>query len=232
MRHFLILLFFVMNTPWIIAQDTINKLDNHGKKHGYWIKKDSAGSKVYEGRFTHGIPVGEFRYYYKNGALKTKSVVSRNGTHAATVSWFQNGKKMAAGNYLNEKKDSLWQFYSDLMDTKTSEEFYRNGKLNGVAKVFYPSGPLAELKTYVDGTLEGKWEKYFEDGRIQLKGNYHLGEKHGVIIIYSPDNQVLVKGKYVNGHQDGEWIYNEAGKGKKREIYKMGILIKSIEAPE
>jgi antitoxin component YwqK of YwqJK toxin-antitoxin module len=233
MKNFIHLLIFFCVVFQGYTQDTVNRQDASGKKHGYWIRYDSAGAKIYEGLFIHGIPSGTFKYYYKNGALKTVSEMSSNGTRASTKTFFPDGKKMAIGNYINEKKDSLWQFFSDAMNAKTSEEFYKDGLLHGTRKIFYPSGPVAEIKHYVNGVEEGLWEKFFEDGKLQLRGNYHKGEKHGSFLVYSPDGTMLIKGQFKTGHQDGEWSYFDSqGKAVKKELYRMGELLKTVEFKE
>lgn len=215
------------------TQDTVNGKDTAGKKHGYWVRKDSSGTKIYEGRFIHGIPTGEFRYYYKNGGLKTISTLTANGTRAATKTFYPDGRKMAIGNYINEKKDSLWQFFSDAMDAKTSEEYYKDGRLHGIRRIFYPSGPVAEIKHYVNGVEEGSWEKFFEDGKSQLKGNYRKGEKHGPFIVFAPEGTIIIKGQYKDGHQDGEWsFFDPQGKAVKKELYQLGKLKKTKEFKE
>lgn len=232
MRWFIMLALIVL--PLVIfSQDVVNQLDKDAKKHGRWIKKDSTGQKIYEGNFEHGVPSGEFRYYYKDGKLKMISQLSSGGKVAATVSFFPNGKKMAEGLYRNEKKDSTWTFYSETGDFRTKEETYRNGILHGPSRLYYPEGGIVELKFYQDGILEGNWEKYDEQGNVRLKGNYKAGDKNGSLTVYGPKGQVLTRGKYTEGHLDGEWTYyTEEGKIKKKDTYKMGRLVKSTDAPE
>lgn len=225
-------IFILLSCSVIFAQDTINQTDKDGKKHGFWIKKDKAGIKIYEGRFEHGIPTGEFRYFYPDGNLKTISKLSSGGNFAYVVSYFPNGKKMAEGYYRNEKKDSTWIFYSEFTDVKIREENYRDGVLNGLSRFYYPNGEPYELKNYINGVQEGSWEKYNETGVLRLKGNYQAGEKNGKIFLYGDNGKVVTKGLYTNGHQDGDWVYYDPeGKIKKKETYKMGRLVKSTETP-
>jgi antitoxin component YwqK of YwqJK toxin-antitoxin module len=209
----------------LTAQDTVNVSDKAGRKQGFWRKTDTSGRVVYEGRFRDGYPAGEFRYFYPDGKLKTTSMVSRQGKRAVTTSYFPNGKKMAAGIFINEKKDSTWQFFSESLGTLVSEETYKNGKVDGYSKVFFPEGGLSEVRFYMNGVRNGMWEEYYMDGAIKLRGAYRDGEKQGPFKMYYPNGQVMVSGQYREGHMNGTWTqYNDKGVVVQTDIYKNGVL--------
>lgn len=210
--------------------DTINFQDAKGRKQGYWRKKDSLGSIQYEGRFVNGFPDGEFRYYYPNGSLKAVSMISQQGKRAHTVSYFKNGRKLAAGVYIDEKKDSIWQFFNEYDGSLVLTEGYRKGIREGLSKVWYPSGVMSELFYYKNGIKSGLWEQYYLDGKLKLRGAFLNGEKNGAFKIFYNSGGVMISGAYHNGHQDGEWNYfTEKGVPSKTEIFDKGTLVKSIE---
>ncbi len=224
-------LFLVLFPLLLPAQDTINRTDSQGRRQGFWRKTDTAGKAVYEGRFINGVPDGEFRYFYPDGRLKTVSVVSDHGKRARTVSYFRNGKKMAAGNYLNEKKDSTWQFFNEYDGSLVSEEKYRLGIVEGTSKIFYPSGGISETFYYKNGIRSGLWEQYYLDGKLKLRGAFLNGEKSGAFKTFYSSGNVMISGQYINGHQDGNWTYyNEKGSVTKTEVYAKGILLR-VEEP-
>ena len=215
----------------IFAQDTLNVIDSKGNRQGYWRKLDSVGRVIYEGRFKDGYPAGEFRYFYPNGKLKVVSILSNQGKKAVTTSYFTNGSKMATGNYLNEKKDSVWQFFSELNGTLASREMYQAGLINGTSNVFYPEGGLSELLNYKNGIKDGLWEQYYVDGKLKLRGTYKAGEKQGPFKAFYNSALPMMEGQYKLGHKDGTWIfYNEKGALLKKEFYDKGKLIKVEEA--
>jgi len=208
------------------AQDTINRVDEHGKRQGPWKKTDTAGKVVYRGQFIDGVPVGEFRYYYPDGKLKTVSRMSESGKKASTVTYFPNGNKMAAGNYVNEKKDSTWRFFSESNGTLVSQDNYTAGVINGLSKIFYPDSTLSEQYYYKNGLKDGLWEQYYLDGKLKLRGAFKAGDKQGVFKTYYPDGKLMIDGRYEQGHQDGTWVfYNEKGVITKKEIYLRGKLV-------
>lgn len=208
------------------SQDSVNAFDSRGQKTGYWRKCDSLGNKIYEGHFREGIPVGEFRYFYPGGKLKAVSVYSDNGRRANTVSYFPNGMKMAAGNYLNEKKEGVWQFFSQIDGNLLSEEEYKAGAKSGISKTFFLQGGLAGITTWNEGLRDGLWEEYYSDGKLKLRGTFRNNEKEGPFIAFYSSGKILLSGQYANGHQNGKWIYyNENGTISKQEFYEDGKLI-------
>ncbi|MCX6285649.1 MAG: hypothetical protein NTY96_00865 [Bacteroidetes bacterium] len=223
----LLILFMLLGINFLsFSQDSLNLTDASGRRQGSWRKLDKDGHKIYDGQFKNGIPYGEFRYYYTNGKLKTNSVLSDEGKTARTVTYANNGRKIAEGKYMNEKKDSIWRYYSDYDGVMLSEESYNSGVKNGVFRTFYSKGTIAELIHYREGKKEGEWVQYFEDGKLKFKGSYAGDEKDGPFTGYYPNGKINLSGAYKAGHKDGAWIiYEENGDVMRSEKYFEGALI-------
>jgi antitoxin component YwqK of YwqJK toxin-antitoxin module len=228
MKGFSFFLVLLILPALLLGQDTLNRTDLQGKKQGFWCKTDTAGKKIYEGRFRDGIPYGTFRYYYPGGQLKAISIISDNGKKSRTVTYFPNGKKMAEGLYIDEARDSLWRFYSEYDGELVSDEFYIHGVKNGVAKNYYAGDGIAELSTWNNGMMNGDWEQFYSDGKLKLKGNYREGLRDGAVRTYYISGQVMMEGKYIMGDPEGTWIYfDEKGDTTRIENYQKGILLKT-----
>lgn len=228
MSHKSMVILFIFFAVAAHAQDTLNMTDSKGRRQGFWRKADTAGQVIYEGRFRDGFPEGEFRYFYPDGKLKTVSKLSNHGRRAETVSYFRNGKKMAVGNYINEKKDSTWQFFSETTGSVVSRETYKAGVIEGETSIFYPDGVMSEMIHYKNGIRNGPWEQYYLDGKLKLRGAYLAGDKEGAFKSYYVSGQLMMTGQYALGHQDGTWIYHdENGEISKKEIYNKGKLVKT-----
>jgi len=226
-NRLLLLFFALLINLWIYGQDSINRTNASGRKQGVWRKVDKDGHKLYEGQFKDGLPCGMFRYYYPDGKLKTVSVLSDAGNTARTVSYAGNGRKIAEGNYRNEKKDSIWIYYSDYDGVLLSEESYASGLKNGSSKTFYSSGNVAELIIYIGGRKNGEWIQYYDDGKLKFKGGYLNDEKEGAFTAYYPSGKINISGSYKTGHKDGKWtIYEEDGKIINSDNFSEGALIK------
>jgi antitoxin component YwqK of YwqJK toxin-antitoxin module len=208
------------------SQETLNSVDGAGRKQGAWKKTDSAGHIIYTGKFIDNMPVDTFCYYYPDGKLKTVSVFSGKGRKVRSESFFRNGKPMAKGNYLDEKKDSIWQFFSEYDGALLSEENYRSGMKDGTSKIFFPAGGISEIITWKNDVRDGLWETYYSDGKVKMKGGYTGGDKSGPFIFYYNEGTPMITGDYLEGHQHGVWIYY-SGKGEvvRTEKYDKGILL-------
>jgi antitoxin component YwqK of YwqJK toxin-antitoxin module len=226
-RNLLFLSFLLLSLEFF-GQDSVNQTDLTGKKQGFWRKLNSKGEKIYEGHFMSDIPVGEFRYFYPDGKLKTLSVISDSGRLSKTVSYYQNGKKMAEGIYRSGRKDSLWRFYSEYDGNLSAEEFYKEGKKDGLSKNYYPGQGVSEILHWKNGLKDGEWTGYYTDGSIKLNGFYKGDEKEGVFKTFYASGSVMSIGLYSDGHAQGTWsYYNPKGSLEKLEIYKDGLLIRT-----
>lgn len=214
---------------------SINFTDNKGKKQGYWKKIGEDGSIKYEGRFKNNTPYGEFRYYYPKNILKAVSHFSPNGKVSYTTSFHQNGKVMAKGKYVSEKKDSTWVYYDE--DGKLiATENYKSGVKNGAEISYFADGSISEKINWGNGKKEGIWLQFFPDSSKKVSAFYKNDQLEGIANYYFPDGTIMVFGSYKKGHREGEWIYNnEKGETEKKEIYSNGSLIKEeilIKRPE
>ena len=203
---------FLMASAVLFAQPTaLNQTDKAGKKQGKWIKKDEHGRPVYDGTFKDNKPVGEFKYFYDTGELKTSSVFSPDGS-CRSKHYFPGNILMAEGKYVNEKRDSIWKFYN-APNSLVSEESFKKGKKDGLEKNFNGKGKLLEEKSWKDSILNGPWKKYYEDGTVQQEGVYVGGFLDGDMKYYYPNKVPAVIGHYQHSLKSGKWMYyDKSGK--------------------
>ena len=58
--------------------------------------------------------------------------------------YYESGKAAAEGIYVNQVKDSVWTYYSEFDGSVRIRETYREGKLEGMSKHYYPGGEISE----------------------------------------------------------------------------------------
>jgi antitoxin component YwqK of YwqJK toxin-antitoxin module len=205
-----------------------NQSDAKGKQ-GKWVKRDAQNRIVYEGQFKDDKPYGEFKYYYETGQVKNISVFSNNGTVARTKLFFEDGKMMAMGKYIAEKKDSIWKYFSEVDGMLLKEDSYIAGKKNGICKTYNFDSTIARQETWKMDVLHGPVKEWFQMGRLKMEGNYVNGELDGKAIYYFPEGTPCAAGNFKKGVKDGTWTYQTAnGKKASQEIYKEGKLLETI----
>ncbi len=215
--------------------DGQNKTDAAGQKQGHWVKTDSkTGKKIYEGDFKNDKPLGTFKYYYPgNDSLRTIMVFRPDGKTALATMYHLNGKMQAKGKYVNEQKDSVWNYY-DETSKLLSVENYSLGKKNGKALVYYQNGNLAEEKTYKLDVLEGAFKQYYDNKKVKGEGAYSNSQFIGKCSYYYPNGVVAATGVYEKGGiKKGIWIYKTIeNKLESREIWVNGKQLNDKEAEE
>jgi len=201
-------------TQSFFAQE-INKIDANGRKIGLWKGVYEASKRPkYEGTFDNGKEVGLFKFFddTKVGSVIATRLFKPSDNSCYTTFYNQNGFKVSEGNQINKVYDGEWKYYHFDSPTIMTLENYKNGKLDGLRKVFYKEGTIAEEANYKNGLREGLYKKYAENGVVLEEINYKGGVFDGLSIFRNAKNEVVSKGNYVKGKKDGEWQFLKKGK--------------------
>ena len=210
-----------------------NKTDSKGRKQGKWFKfHEGTEKKRYAGTFENDIPIGKFTYYYLTGEVSAVTDFIKGDNTAYTRMYHLNGKVMAAGKYIDKKKDSTWLSFNDRKEIM-SKENYLNGKLNGENIVYYPSDPLKgkvkryEITNYEAGLKQGKWFQLYSTGKVKAEGVYKDGNFDGNVRWFFSSGKVEMEGYYKHAVKYGYWKYYENdGALKSKVYYRNGQVIK------
>ncbi len=200
----------------ITAQSDFNKLDDKGRKHGLWkgFHPESKRPK-YEGTFLHGKEIGIFYFFDDTNA---KSIIATRefnpkDNSVYTIFYDQAKNKVSEGKQVNMLYVGQWKYYHKASKEIMTIENYKNGKLDGLRSVYYPSTKIAEETNYLKGVKHGKYRKFSEkDGVILEDSNYNNGEFDGQAVYKDPNGNIVAQGKYVNGKKKGIWQFFENGK--------------------
>ena len=139
---------------------------------------------------------------------------------------------MAEGKFVNQKKVGIWKYYLDQeSNALVSTEKYDNGVLNGESITYYPNtGQATEVAMFKNGKMNGYLRKFFPDGKIMTESYYKNGLPDGPFIHYHMDGKVQIEGGYVNGIQTGDWKYfDENGNQVDEEEFKKQEEVKKIK---
>ena len=213
MRYIIVILLITFS---VFAQD-VNKVDVNGKKHGLWKGIYEESKRVrYEGTFEHGKEVRMFKFFddTKSGTIIATREFNSNNNSCYTIFYNQNKNKVSEGKVVNKQFDGEWKYYHDDLPSIMTLELYVNGKLNGIRKVFYKSGAIAEETTYKNGIKDGRYKSFAENGVVLEESNYNNGEYDEQAIYRNVDNQIASQGFYKKGKKAGIWKMLEKGKLK------------------
>lgn len=213
--------FLILFFP-ILAFSQINQTDANGLRQGKWEKRSIEGRLIYEGSFKDGKPVGEWKRYHEKGQLKAEMIYK--GDTAQTVLYDVWRKKVASGNYVNQKKEGIWCIYKDAQ--KVAEERYKNGLKHGVSRRYYSSREVMEETDWVQGEKDGNYQVYFKSGEPYLQCKMQNNKRHGLFLVYSIDGTQELVGEYKSNLRHGKWNYNnEKGELMYTLFYDEGQLL-------
>ena len=222
MKYLLILLISSLS----FSQET-NKLDDQGKKDGLWkgVYSDSKRPK-YEGTFNHGKEIGTFKFFddTKVGTVIATREFSAKDNSCYTIFYNQKKNKVSEGKVVNKLFEGEWKYYHEDSDKIMTLENYVGGKLNGVRKVFYEDGKIAEETNYKLDIKNGVYKKYTNEGIVLEESNYKNGELDGPAVFRNDKNVVVSKGNFKNGKKDGIWEFNNNGKISKQNMNKTNTI--------
>ncbi|MGW8314483.1 MAG: toxin-antitoxin system YwqK family antitoxin [Bacteroidales bacterium] len=194
------------------ASAAANRLDAEGRRTGPWRVEYPNGKVRYEATFKEGRPVGEMVRYYENGAVQARMDFDSIADRSYTRLYYENGKIAAEGWYVNREKDSVWTYYSEYDGTVRIREPYRQGKLHGVVRSYFPSGEISEEMAWEDHRKEGDWKQYYSDGALRLEGGHEDNKLSGPYSVYYPDSTLKVHGYYKTNQSEGLWeFYDQSG---------------------
>ena len=209
-----IIIAFLLATVSVFSQ-LPNQLDDKGNKHGLWKGQYNESKRPkYEGTFDHGKEIGVFKFFDDTaaGSIIATREFSTTDNSCNTIFYNQKGNKVSEGKVVDKKFEGLWTYYHEDSKQIMTSEVYSNGKLNGVKKVFYANGKIAQETLYKNGLKDGFDKRYAENGIVIEDCNYKNNEFDGIAIFKSPSNVTVAKGLFAKGKKIGIWEFNTNGK--------------------
>ncbi|MCI2228445.1 hypothetical protein MC378_04640 [Polaribacter sp. MSW13] len=177
--------------------------------------------------------VGEWKWYYDNGELKTKGFYSEGKRKDKTVytykdkkweEYLSNGKLASTGYYKKGDKDGVWEYFLK-NEVKYYKTFKRN-KENGEYKYFDKDKNVRAIGYYINKKKDGKWKFYSENGLLILFENYKGGKLVGDRVSYFSNGKPKESSFYINGLQAGEVkAYHENGQLYTEARYVNGVHV-------
>ena len=135
-----------------------------------------------------------------------------------------------------ERKNGIWYFNNEIYNGKFIDYYYsgriqgegliKDGKLDGLRKMYYPNGNLSVERFYTNSISDGLEKEYYEDGTLKQKGFFINGKEDGIWETFFPNGHIKQRTHLKNGIVDGETtIYYSTGKILSVGIAQNGEII-------
>lgn len=186
---------------------------------------------IYKGKPFYGIG-----YILEDDKLSSEVEFDKNGIWIEQRALNEKGEVTSAMCLPDGNMDKL--YVKDLqqkLDGETDEEEnqmksssenqMKNGKKEGLWKVYFDNGQLEKEGNFKDGKPEGLWKKYHLNGQLKSEGNLKDGKAEGLAKYYYESGQLENEGNFKNDKKEGLWkIYYESGQLESEGNFKDGKL--------
>jgi len=212
-KRFITFLFLITAVGGMMAQN-VNKKDSNGKRDGLWKGVYETTKKPrYEGTFNHGTETGTFKFFAddpQSSLMATRKFEADGSCYTIFVD--PAGVKVSEGREENHLQEGEWKYYHKNSKAVMSVEKYKQGKLDGLRKVFFEMGEIAEEANYVNGIRQGAYKKFNVKGVVLEEANYKNDNLSGQATYRDSDNNIVSQGIYTDGLKTGIWKFYEKGK--------------------
>jgi len=121
----------------------------------------------------------------------------------------------------NGKKIDYW--YGG--DKIKAEYTLKNGKLNGELVSYYYNGNIKKTGTYSNGSENGYFKEYNEEGILEFDYSMKNGDFNGELKTFYENGQLKKSGNFIKGKKNGVFIeYENTGDISDYKTYKLGSL--------
>ena len=189
---------------------------------------------------------------YRNGQLKSQISIVNGKQDSIGLEYYESGCIQSKMYYLSGKLDGEITYYYDSTNNTAQQELFKEGirngksiefennttndtliyttfknnKLDGIKKEFYPNNKIWRIIEYKNGIQNGTQKKYSLEGKIEMEISFKNGKKDGVWHYYFDSGLEAKLENWSEGLKNGEFkIMDEKGIIKMQEFYKINIPI-------
>ena len=135
--------------------------------------------------------------------------------------------KLMSGKYIIHETSGKAKIYNAYNDELIIECEYLNGKKNGKYKRYYNDGKLKYELEYLNGKINGEYKKYDEEGNLIVKAEYLNGKSNGRYKKYYRNGKLIMENEYVNGKTINV-LYCDKNSGIINELHDGNGFIKEV----
>lgn len=163
--------------------DTLNRVDEQGRKQGWWQvggpvpeKPDYGVGTLYEeGRYEDNKRAGTWKRYWPNGKPRSVITYVKGLAKGAYATYYPNGRPEEQGVWDLDRNTGAFQRWYDNGQPMQEFIFDAYGTRNGAQKYYHQNGKLAVEVSIANGREEGVLKRYYPNGDLQETAEFHGG---------------------------------------------------------
>jgi antitoxin component YwqK of YwqJK toxin-antitoxin module len=96
----------------------------------------------------------------------------------------------------------------------------KEGKFDGPTKLYFDNGQLEEIRSFKNGMMHGKWEKWNSQNIKIAEASYVENKKDGKWYVWDDNGTLRYDMTYELGNKTGTWfMYDEKGALSSKKDY-------------
>lgn len=204
------------------------------KPDGLHYRTYDNGHIYYSGEFVDGHPKPNSDFFWYDYEFDRQLAEVHHITEDPSIingeKYSAEGIKIAAGQYIRQKKHGVWKFWDEQGNLRSTQAF-SNDLEHGESITYYPSGRVFKKESFEEGQQTGEWTEFYERGQKRGNGTFLNGKPHGTFELFYESGASEVRGEYQNGLKEGMWIsFLSTGEVEVTTFFKGGT--KTSEKPQ
>ncbi len=132
-----------------------------------------------QGQLVGGRKNGEWKTYFENGRLAKIENYLNDTLHGQNITYRPSGQYYIRCNYHKGALVDSFFIYHPNGNLNSAEFIDKNGKHQGVFKIYHDNGQLRQLGQMVDGHLDGEIKMFYQSGKLKEVNYYRQRQKTG-----------------------------------------------------
>ncbi|MCB0773633.1 MAG: toxin-antitoxin system YwqK family antitoxin [Flavobacteriales bacterium] len=165
------------------ATDTLNRVDQQGRKQGWWRitgpvedKPDYGTGALYEeGRYVDNRRSGTWKRYWPNGRTQSQIHYEKGLPKGKYATFYADGKPEEQGFWDVDRNTGTFKRWHANGNPAQDFVFDAHGLRDGIQKYYHENGRLAVEVRIVQGREEGMMKRYYPSGELQETMEFHAG---------------------------------------------------------
>lgn len=166
-----------------MAKDTLNQVDDLGRKQGWWRVTApvtdrpgySDGQLVEEGRYTNSKRIGLWRRYWPNGRVMSEITYAMGRPKGDYRTYYPSGKVEEQGTWDLDRNTGTFKRWHPNGQLAQDFVFDQYGTRNGVQRYYHENGQLEVEVNIKDGKEDGTLKRYYANGDLQQVAQFNGG---------------------------------------------------------
>lgn len=150
-------------------------------KEGSFIKDGEyktwfpSGQPESEGVYEAGKQMGNWKYWYSNGQMKSDYNLVRDTLDGSFIKWYENGQKLIEGTKKMGVEVGPWTSWYENGQMNEKLNYYQDGKTEGLQTKWHSNGQKASEVNFLKGVKEGECKFWDTKGKQYITRIFKAG---------------------------------------------------------